>query len=212
MPTKKRPSPDGFVLNEPRPRIPGGARRKSIIVSRSTLPGIRQRERVNALLLAHDLEPPIPEPRRIFPPLLRQVAIEGAISNQIPARRYNAILRLARDLTAENLDLLEELARYGDDAYVRGHALVALGTTGLRLVGPVLRDGLAAADTLERDAAVRGLRALAARQSVGLLRQLAQDEARTEVGQRLREVIAAIERGDGGRRKREARRTTTPRE
>jgi hypothetical protein len=50
---------------------------------------------------------------------------------------------------------------HGEDFYVRGHALVALGNTGLSLAGPFLRDRLAASEPTERQSAGTGLRLLA---------------------------------------------------
>lgn len=61
----------------------------------------------------------------------------------------------------ENLNLLEELARYGEDLYVRSYALTALGNTRLKIVGAILRDGLVSANPLERTAASKALIVLA---------------------------------------------------
>jgi hypothetical protein len=62
--------------------------------------------------------------------------------------------------SADDLNLLTDLARFGEDFYVRGHALLALGSTGTYAhLEPVLR-GLDAEEPVERAAAGKALGAL----------------------------------------------------
>ncbi len=158
-----KPPRDDFRLNEPKPRVPGGSRRESVRVDRAGVREIARRERLNQLLLAHD--PDVAEQNRAKITmddleLLRAIAQEGAISGTPPALRRNAIACLSRWPTPENLNVLVQLARQGEDFYVRGAALAALGETGLRTVAPILADGLAAREPVEAAGAERGVVAL----------------------------------------------------
>ncbi|HEX6701613.1 MAG TPA: HEAT repeat domain-containing protein [Gaiellaceae bacterium] len=187
---------DGFKLNEPAPRIRGGATRKSVRVPRRELPQVAQRERLNAILLAHD--PDVAEENRAklkeadFA-MLRQVAQEGALAGTPPALRQNAIALLAERPTPDNLDVLTHLARTGDDLYVRGAALAALGKTGLRLAAPILAEGLAARDPIEAASAEHGVVALGKALGEGGLRAAFHGEKRKAVLDRLERAIQRIE-------------------
>ncbi|WP_146014413.1 HEAT repeat domain-containing protein [Paraburkholderia rhynchosiae] len=98
--------------------------------------------------------------------IVRVIAQEGAAANSEPALRYNAIAALAYGRSPDNLNLLLDLAQYGEDFYVRGHALLALGTTGLYLaLGPVASH-LGARERFEQIAARRAIRLVAQRSSV----------------------------------------------
>jgi hypothetical protein len=167
---------DPFRLNEPVARIEGGVRRASIVAWNRAFASIRARERLYSVLLRHD--PDGISPRLSAPDMdiLRQIATEGASANHVPVIRRNAILLLATSLTLDNLKLLAELALAGEDFYVRSHALLALGETGLELVAPLLRDALRAEEATERQAAAAGLRALAHRSGPGILRVLREKE------------------------------------
>ena len=203
MPQKLKRTPDGFVLNEPARSILGGPRRKSVLVNRKEFPIIARRELVNQLLLQHDLEKPTAALTGVDLDLLRLmlIALEGAITNQIPAIRYHAILQLGLHPNAGNLNLLEELGRHGEDVYVRSYALLALGRTGLKLAGPTLRDGLAAAQPLMQAAAARALTALGRATEPGVLHHLAQGERRAAVARRLRDIAKDLPRPGTGRRR-----------
>src|SRR5207248_2146417 len=101
-------------------------------------PAVALRERLDRLLLFHDLEPPTANLERLSEEdlaQLRQIAVEGVMANQPPALRYQAILLLGRYPSVQNLNLLEQLARYGEDEYVRSHALTALGATEVSMAG-----------------------------------------------------------------------------
>ena len=193
MPPK--PPRDDFKLNEPVPRIAGGRKRKSVRVRRSLLPEVARRERLNRLLLAHD--PEVAEENRAqlteedFE-LLRQIAQEGALAGTPPVLRQNAIAFLADRPTAENVNVLEDIARRGDDPYVRGAALVALGTTGLRMVAPTLADGLNARDPVEAASAEHGVVALGRTIGEPALRAALQDERRRAVLERLEGALGRV--------------------
>jgi HEAT repeat protein len=194
---RKKPqrTSDGFLLNEPTPAIPGGMRRKSVTLGRADLAAIERREQLNRLLLAHDLEKPtsyLPALGEEDLTLLRQMAKEGTIANQVPAIRYQAIQQLGRYPTTENLNLLEELARQGEDVYVRSHALLALGNSGVKMAGAVLREGLAAAHSLEKTAAFRGLTALGQSTGVGVIHALQNGERRSAVVDLLKQIASQL--------------------
>lgn len=160
----RKPPRDDFRLNEPRPTIPGGARRASVRVDRARVPEVARRERLNRLLLVHDPEVASQNRARITDrdaELLRRIAQEGALAGTPPVLRRHAIAYLAERPTPENVNLLVDLARHGEDFYVRGAALAALGRTGLRAVAPILADGLAAREAVEAASAEHGLVALA---------------------------------------------------
>jgi HEAT repeat protein len=185
-----------FKLNEPGARVPGGARRKSTRVPRGQLGLVRRRERLNTLLLAHDpddAERALAEIGDEDQSLLRQIAREGAITGVAPRLRQNAIATMAHFPSEENLNLLAELAQHGDDFYVRSHALVALGQTGLALAAPILRDRLAAEEPLEAAAAERGLEALADRAGPDVVRAALADESRPIIAERGKRVIERLE-------------------
>lgn len=154
---------------EPRAEILGGPSRPSTTVDRSQLPAIAARERVTGLLQGHDLV----EGERAFDQLtdadqaiVRLIAQEGAMTGTEPAVRYKAIAALAHHPSADNLNLLTDMARFGEDFYVRGHALLALGRTGSYAhLEPILR-GLDAEEPFERTAAGKALALLAQRSSV----------------------------------------------
>jgi hypothetical protein len=205
------PPDDGFKLNEPEPRIPGGRERKSVRVARDRVPDAERRERLNELLLAHD--PEVVEEQRAKltdddVALLRQVAAEGALSGTPPALRQNAIAMLARWPTGENLDLLSHLARRGDDLYVRGAALVALGQTGLRLVAPTLGDGLTARDPIEVAVAERAVVALGRSLGEPGLHAAFEGERRKVVREGLERAFKRLAAEDAGGKPKKQRATT----
>jgi HEAT repeat protein len=151
---------------EPVLDIPGGPSRRSRTGDRSRLPGIAARNRVETLLRTHDLA----EAERAFDqltdddmPIVRLIAGESAALGAQPAVRYSAIAALGhRPGDADNLNLLTDLARFGEDFYVRAHAMLALGRTGTYAhLEPIMR-GLEAEESFERTAAVRALGLLAA--------------------------------------------------
>lgn len=194
-----------FKLNEPAPRIPGGARRKSTRVARGNLDLVRRREQLNELLLAHDPEDAewaLAEIRDEDHALLRQIAREGAITGVTPRLRQNGIAALAHFPTQENLNLLTELAQHGEDFYVRSHALVALGQSGVALAAPVLRDRLAASESLEASAAERGLEALARSVGADVVRAAFAHESRETIVARGKLLIERLEAQPTARRPR----------
>ncbi|CAB3744163.1 hypothetical protein LMG27174_07113 [Paraburkholderia rhynchosiae] len=154
---------------QPDPKIPGGGSRPSTIVSRSELPALIARERIVKVLLMHDVQEKNVALQALGEAdfgIVRVIAQEGAAANSEPALRYNAIAALAYGRSPDNLNLLLDLAQYGEDFYVRGHALLALGTTGLYLaLGPVASH-LGARERFEQIAARRAIRLVAQRSSV----------------------------------------------
>ncbi len=206
---KKRRDPD-FELNEPSARVPGGARRKSTPVPRRRLDEVRRRERLNALLLAHDpddAERVLAEITEEDQSLLRQIAREGAITGVSPRLRQNAIATIAHFPSQDNLNLLAELAQHGDDFYVRSHALLALGQTGVALAAPILRDRLAAEEPLEVVAAERGLEALARLAGHDVVRAVFANESRKVIAERGKRVVERLETKPAARRPRRAKTT-----
>jgi len=167
---------DPFRLNEPVARIAGGVQRTSILARDRAFASIRARERLYRVLLRHDPDGILPRLTARDMGILRQIATEGASANHVPVIRRSAILLLATSLTLDNLKLLAELALAGEDFYVRSHALLALGETGLELAAPLLRDALRAEEATERQAAAAGLRALAHRSGPAILRVLRENE------------------------------------
>ena len=194
---------DGFRLNEPTAKIPGGARRKSTRVPRSDLKLVARREQLNALLLAHDpkdAENAIQQITDADHVLLRQIAREGAITGVSPRLRQNAIAALGRFPTHDNVNFLAELAQHGEDFYVRSHALVALGNSGSALAAPILREGLAAAEPTEVQSAERGFEALAGRVGIDVVRAAFAGETRKAILARGKQLLARLE-GKGSRLK-----------
>jgi len=159
--------------DQPAP-IPGGPARTSRRADLAGLPGITARMRVSNLLMTHDL----PEARQAFTNLtiddytiVRMIAQEGAMTGTEPALRYSAIAALGESPSATNLNLLTDLARFGEDFYVRGHALLALGATGCYAhLAPVL-SGLSAEEPFEQAAATTALSLLIEATSAAAVRE-----------------------------------------
>jgi HEAT repeat protein len=194
------------IDNEPAPPIPGGSRRASYRIDRTELPILAARERVLTALRAHD-----PDSRGQAAatwqesdfPLLRAIAQEGAISNGEPAIRYNAIAALPSSSAAADMNLLIDLAHFGEDFYVRGHALLALGSTGLTIALPALAAHLGAVDAFERSAAKQAIALIAQRTSV--------ESVRAHASHLSAEVRAEVERAAAELRKPRTREPrTTP--
>jgi HEAT repeat protein len=173
---RKQIKRDPYRLNEPIAPIVGGGRRSSVVVKSGAFASIRDRERLYGVLLQHDPEGPQPHLTARDMSVLRVIATEGPLTNQVPAIRRSAILLLATSPTPENLEVLAELAVTGEDFYVRSHALLALGHTGLKVTAHLLRDALSASESTERQAAEGGLRILAGRAGSGILRILRETE------------------------------------
>jgi len=206
-----KPRSEKFRLNEPKPKIPGGARRESVRVPRERVPEVAHRERLNRLLLAHD--PEVAEKNRAKITdrdleLLRRIAQEGALAGTPPALRRNAIHYLADRPLPENVNVLVDLARHGEDLYIRGAALAALGRTGLRAVAPILANGLSAPEPVEAASAEHGMVALARAIGVAALRDALVSERRKAVLGRLERVLSRAVDGYKAPRVRKKRQKT----
>lgn len=196
-----RTQSDGFILNEPANRIVGGSSRASLILKDPRFAAIRRRQRLNAVLTFHDPDSTGQEIRSTDIPLLGLAAREGIMTNYVPASRRNAILALSRWPSVENLALLNELAQLGEDFYARGHALIALGLSGVSLAAPLLVSGMRARDAYERDAAAAGLLMLARKLGPGVVRSLRHTEKNKRVRAALEKVLLRLEKARVGRRR-----------
>lgn len=159
--------------NQPPQAIRGGTSRSSILVNRAELPAVAIRERVVAVLLMHDLQAKNAALQQLDETdfeIIRVIAQEGAAANAEPALRYNAIAALAYGRSSKNLNLLADLAQFGEDFYVRGHALLALGTSGLHLAIGIIAAHLEAKERFEQIAANRAIASLALQSSVEAVR------------------------------------------
>jgi HEAT repeat protein len=110
----------------------------------------------------------------------------------VPAIRRGAISLLATSPMPENLEVLTEMAIFGEDIYVRSHALLALGRTGLTIAAPLLRDALRSSESQERQSAEAGLRLLGRRSGLATLAALRQRESEKSVRVALGRVIATL--------------------
>jgi hypothetical protein len=184
--------PDGFRLNEPATPVAGGSRRPSLLLNHSKFLLVRQRERLNRILIIHDSDGPQPTFSLNDMAIVRQIAREGALANHVPALRRNAMLVLAGLPSPENLELLTELALGGEDFYVRGHAMLALGQLGWIIVAPLLRDGLKAKELFERQAAEAGLLALGRENGPSVLRAILETEKDKGTREALDRILARL--------------------
>ena len=152
-----------YKLNEPAREIPGGKTRPSTLVSRKGMPAVGARERVEAALRVHDLDGTKLSLllREADGPMLRMIARETIASSLQPAIRAKAIAALAAFHRIENINALAQLALYGDDVYVRSHALLALGSTGLLAAVPIVAKGFQSTEQMEQTAAGKALLRLA---------------------------------------------------
>jgi HEAT repeat protein len=197
---------DPFKLNEPLRRIPSGIRRPSAVLKDVAFTRIRDRARLERLLLQHDPNGSSPVLTAGDMTLVRQMAAEGTVTNHVPAIRRGAIQVLGESPTLENLALLTELALSGEDVYARSHALIALGRTGLALAAPLLCDALKSDDDQERKAAELGLRLLGGRVGPVILAALRQNNRDIAVRNALDQVIATL---TGAKRPTQRRHTST---
>lgn len=190
------------IDNEPEIKIKGGPIRTSTPMDRSGFPAIAARERVLKALRAHD-----PDSRDFAASVLeaadyalvRVIAQEGAICNAEPSVRYNAIAALAASGKADDLNLLADLAHFGEDFYVRGHALLALGAAGIALALPAIASHLSAEERFEQSAARRAIALIARRnsaESVQAHAALLDERSRAQVDGILKELGTARKRGD----------------
>ncbi|EFL37119.1 predicted protein [Streptomyces viridochromogenes DSM 40736] len=194
---------DQPVSSEPELPIPGGRHRPSVTVGRSGIPALRVRERVETILRTHDFA----EAERAFGEMtpedlavVRVIAQEGAASGIEPPVRYAAIAALARHPSTANLNLLTDLARLGEDFYVRGHAVLALAHTGSYAhLAPILA-ALEATEPFERTAAVKALHHLATVTSEDAVRAHALAGGGEEAMRRLDAALAEAGRPAEARR------------
>lgn len=190
------------IDNEPQVKIRGGAIRTSKRIDRVEFPALQARKRVANVLRAHDLDSrgfAITALLESDHALVRIIAQEGAISNTEPAVRYNAIAALASAATAEDVNLLLDLAHFGEDFYVRGHALLALGASGMQISLPAIAGHLTAADKFEQDAARKAVALIARKTSIESLKahaSLLDENSRAEVGKILVELGKSKKRGE----------------
>jgi hypothetical protein len=195
---------------QPEPAIPGGATRPSTHADRSAVPGVAARERVLKVLRAHDLDTRDEAWAHLDEAdvsVIRIIAQEGAASNTEPSVRYSAIAALAERVPVENLNLLSDLASFGEDFYVRGHALLAMGASGLQLTIPLIAIHLRAQDQFERLAAGRAIELLArngSQESVLAYASLGGGEVRAAVAEVL-EQSGKLRRAAHGRPRSTAR-------
>jgi hypothetical protein len=145
-----------------------------LLVSRRGLAGVAARERIERALLVHDNfdHEEVADLRSEDGPILRIIARENLASGAVPAVRAGAIAALARLSGPENLNALTELALFGSDVYIRSHALMALGQSGLLLAAWPLKDGLSTTEGATRRAAAKGLLELARRCGVSEIKVL----------------------------------------
>jgi hypothetical protein len=190
------------AANEPVPAVPGGRGRASRLADTSGLPVIAARKRVVEHLLAHDR----PESDNAFEGLtdadyvlVRVIAQEGAATRMTPALRFSALAALGARPSAANINLLTDLARFGEDFYVRGHAVLALGSTGSYAHLPALMAGLRAAEPFERLAAASAINRLVAATSLEAVLAHVQVLGEPSDAERVREALAAKRRAEAGR-------------
>jgi HEAT repeat protein len=194
---KKKAKDSEFTLNEPVKPIPGGRKRESIRVDPKEFPAIERRLRLNRLLLIHDpeeVEERIAQIEEKDLPVLRQIAQESILSGNEPTVRRNAIKVIGRFITPENLNLLTNLARFGEDPYVRGSALTSLAQSGIALALPVLKEGLAAHDPIEYRRAQLGLLHLGEKLGIKRINELQVRERRKKVLMRLKAIVHELKR------------------
>jgi len=117
--------------NEPRKTIPGGETRKSVIVPRGGIGLIRRREQLNAILLNHCASKKIDGQLKATDELLLHAIVRETIaSGTSPVIRKRAIHALQHYPTSGTHELLGELAQYGEDEYIRAHAIQTLARMG----------------------------------------------------------------------------------
>jgi hypothetical protein len=184
-------------------------RRESIRVSRKRFELIGRRERLNNLLRQHDLEQG-PKPQILDETdqvILRQIAQEGAMTNNGPAGRAAAIYYLSKLPSLKNLNLLYELAQYGEDFYVRSQALLGLGMTGLTVAAPCLVEHLQAEERAERLAAENAFVVLGRKNGMGEIRVLLQGRKWQATLSRIERQVSRLVTGAPGKRR--VKHTTT---
>jgi HEAT repeat protein len=190
------------VRNEPEIKIKGGAIRTSKRIDRTELPALLARERVIKLLRDHCPDSqgsPLSALSDSELAEVRIIAQEGAVSNTEANVRYNAIAALAASGTPENLNVLANLAHFGEDFYVRGHALLALGATGMQIALPAIVGHLTATDKFEQSAARRAIALLAKKTSIESVKahaSLLDRKSKSEVSQIFADLVKGKKRSE----------------
>ena len=164
------------------------------------------RARVETLLQRHDDLTAIDAVADVDYPMVRLLAQESAAFGGNPALRYSAIAALATAGTAADVNLLTDLARFGEDFYVRAHALLGLGNLGSYAHLPVLIAALDAAEPLEQAAATSALVAISRQARPGALDAHAVAVGGAALAERIGTVLAAA--AEIKARKPESRSTT----
>jgi hypothetical protein len=128
-----------FTINEPVKPIPGGCVRESALLDRAKFPEVAKRERLNALLLTHcpsnRIEDHLQPEDEV---LLHRICNETITCGTHPVIRQKAIWALRFYPTARTIGVLSDLAEFGEDEYIRSHAIRSLGTMKLSLALPLL--------------------------------------------------------------------------
>jgi hypothetical protein len=143
-------------------------KRPSTLLPRGAIPiAIQQRQELERMLRVHDPDLVEKTRARIKPtqmPLIRRIALESPSSEDMVVRKH-AIALLASRGTADDLNLLTELARFDAEPAIRAEAITGLARIGVEMAAPILLEALASRDLVESTAASKAVAALA--QKVG---------------------------------------------
>jgi hypothetical protein len=189
-----------FKLNEP-PKRHAGERRASVRVDAHEWPAVARRRALDRVVLAHDPDegtrPALGPDDRV---ILRRMAMERDSAGSVPAARRSAIALLGRQATRGDLNFLTELFHQSAEPEVRAAALGALASTGMPLMVPLLREGLASPEPLVWQRAAVGLVGLRARLGPARFGRLLGEDLPAAARARLDEAQARVAGASSDRR------------
>jgi hypothetical protein len=157
-------------------------KRTSRLVARRAIPAsIRLRFEVEKLLGDRDfslVKQPVINDAHLS--VVRRIAFDQSTEGEGFALRRRAVAAIGLLGTTEDLNLMEDLARFDNDPGIRAEALLGLGRSGLALVTPVLVAAIASNDPLEAAAGSKALEILVAKVGDSVVRMRIEKSATRE--------------------------------
>jgi hypothetical protein len=181
-----------FITNEPRKLIAGGSVRESTLLDHAAWPAVARRERLTALLFTHcqsgRLEDYLqPEDEE----LLQRICQETITTGTHPVIRQKAIWALRFYPTPRSINVLADLAEFGEDEYIRSHAIASLAAMRLSLALPLFARKLCDHSDRVIDAAERAMRETVDVLGEEVLATVLASAESTQMRQRIQDIVQA---------------------
>src|SRR5436309_15294329 len=199
--------------NEPKPVFAGGPRRPSVRVNLKKFAPVRERQRINRLLLectcAYDrTEPHVFKAGELK--MLQQIALERDPHGN-PVLRREAVTALGRTQSIEALQTLWTIAAsdFEHDA-IRGHALLSLARIAPALAPVFVAKVFDEKSRALRQMAVTALIEVASRECQATIRKLLKGERDRGIREHVEAALESLETGAIARRKKKRRSRRSP--